>query len=204
MSARRLAANALLMVALGLAVGHLLALGYYQRDQLLAARAESPDEPALRQHVRYQALVERRSLALAGIVVLGSAALLGAGGLAEGLALLLAGYGALGSAMAAEMALLDYERVPWPLVPTAAAGERVGLVLGLCLGLLALAALAIGRAWGAEVPPRRRSRRPRRSTNQRRTPRDMLDRPGRLGRAPSDQRGDYRHTQEDADAGCED
>jgi hypothetical protein len=118
--------RALLIAAVGLAVGHLMAVGQYQRS-LLDETAVGRDEPALAEHHAYQALVERRTLAVAGgIILLGAAAAAGRS-VAESVALFVAAFGATGLAASLELICLGYTLVPWPLLPFLS-GQQAPLV----------------------------------------------------------------------------
>lgn len=162
MAARRLVLNAVLVAAIACAVGHLLAVWHCQRDQLLAAREEGRPTSGPSQPAPEQALGQRRASAAAGLVALGAAACLGARTLVEALALFLAGYAVLGLTMTAELVMLGYRRVPWPLLPLGP-GEHATSVL-LAFALLALligGALYRAAASGGGAEPRatKRSRR---------------------------------------------
>ncbi|MCX7598176.1 MAG: hypothetical protein N2512_04830 [Armatimonadetes bacterium] len=136
MRARRLAVNAVLVAAVAFAMGHLLAVWHCQRDQLLAAREEGQPTVGPAQAGYDKGLGERRTAAVAGVVALAAAAWLGAAGLAEGLALFLAGYAVLGLTMTAQLVVLGYRRVPWPLLALGP-GEDATSVL-VTFGLLTL------------------------------------------------------------------
>lgn len=165
MTARRLVLNAILVAALAFAVGHLLAVWHCERDQLLAAREEAQAGSGPPQAAPRQVIGERRAAAAAGLVALAAAAGLGAATIAEGLALFLAGYAVLGLTMTAELVILGYRRVPWPLLPLGP-GEDATSVL-VAFGLLALLiGGALYRAALSDVraeprPGRRLRRRPR-------------------------------------------
>lgn len=164
MRARRLAVNAILVAAVAFAVGHLLAVWHCQRDQLLAAREGGRPTVGPAQPGSDQGLGERRTAAVAGVVALAAAACLGAQGLAEGLALFLAGYAVLGLTMTAQLVILGYRRVPWPLLALGPGEDATsvlvtfGLLTLLIGGALyrAVASYASTEALAASRPRRRR------------------------------------------------
>ncbi|MBC7288200.1 MAG: hypothetical protein H5T86_09200 [Armatimonadetes bacterium] len=111
-----LIARALAVTALAVAVGHLSAVTAYQRQRLDEARPGMADA-ALHEHLRYQGVVERRTLAVAQCVILLCSAAVAARTAVEALLLLLTAISAAGATAAAEMLALGFDRILWPLVP---------------------------------------------------------------------------------------
>jgi len=109
--------RAVLVLALGVSLGHLFAVSQYQRGELDAAHTASREEPALEEYHRYQGLLERRTLAIAADLVLVTAAAVAARSVAEGVALAIVGFGAAGLTAAGELAALGYALLTWPLLP---------------------------------------------------------------------------------------
>ncbi len=130
--------RALLMVALGLAVGHLLAVAQYQRG--LLDEIAGDEEQALAEYRTYQRLVERRTVAVAGIVLLVASAAAAGRNIPEGFVLFATGFGVAGLAATLELVGLGYTLLRWPLFPMLG-GQKPLVVAAAHCGVLVVVVL---------------------------------------------------------------
>ncbi len=183
--------RALLMAAVGLSAGHLLAVGEYQRARLDEA-ATRETETALVEHHKYQSLVERRTLALAGNIVLLAASVASARAAGEGVALFAVGFGVAGLTAALELMGLGYKLICWPFVPVLS-GQQPLMVAAVHVGIVALVGVlyhsATRRAREAEKPSSTGKGRagPRARTTSRARPATRRARPTTADRPPREE-----------------
>ncbi len=179
-----LARRLVVVVVLGLALGHLWSVNQYQSDRMDVAIATHALEP--RNETNGMWLMSRKLMAAIVATALVCIAVLAATRAAEAIVLIVAGYAALGLALSAERADLGYAKAAWPLMPWAPkqpAGVMCGvflIILGACVYMVWREAVA--RIAGEEERKkedkqkrRRRSGEPRKHTVHRMRPKPKAE-----------------------------